>query len=67
MERVEKSLNSKKRRVNIKEGYIPLTSQEKKDSCYFESEFKKDKKNYTMFNQIKIFSFNRIIKYMGKI
>jgi len=46
---------------------IPLTSQEKNGSYYFEFEFKKDKKSYAMFNQIKTFSSNRIIKYMGKI
>jgi len=45
---------------------IPLTSKEKQGNYFFEFEFK-NKKSYAMFNQIKTFSSNRIIKYMGKI
>ena len=45
---------------------IPLTSKEKKGNYFFEFEFK-NQKSYAMFNQIKTFSSNRIIKFMGRI
>ena len=46
---------------------IPLTSKEKNGSYFFEFEFVKDKKSYAMFNQIRTFSSNRVIKYLGRI
>ena len=102
---LKQKLNSKKRQINIKEGFIflmavgknigvesygkgnffvrpvlvykklgkdyflgiPLTSKEKKGNYFFEFEFVKNKKSYAMFNQIRTFSSNRIIKYLGRI
>jgi len=46
---------------------IPLTTKEKKGNYFFEFEFIKGKKSYAMFNQIRTFSSNRIIKYLGRI
>ena len=101
---LKQKLNSKKRQINIKEGFIflmavgknigvesygkgnffvrpvlvykklgkdyflgiPLTSKEKKGNYFFEFEFIKDKKSYAMFNQIRTFSSNRVIKYLGR-
>jgi N-acylneuraminate cytidylyltransferase/pseudaminic acid cytidylyltransferase len=46
---------------------IPLTSKEKKGNYFFEFEFVKGKKSYAMFNQIRTFSSNRVIKFLGRI
>jgi len=45
---------------------IPLTTREKKGSCYYGFYFK-NKKNIAMFNQIKVLDIKRIKFFYGKI
>jgi len=46
---------------------IPLTSQEKVGSYYFQFNYKKDKTSYAMLNQIRVFDTKRIRYFSGKI
>jgi len=45
---------------------IPLTSKEKKGDYFFEFEYK-NSKSYLLFNQVRTFNSNRILKYHGKV
>jgi mRNA-degrading endonuclease toxin of MazEF toxin-antitoxin module len=45
---------------------IPLTSKEKRGSYFFEFSYK-EKSSYAMFNQVRTFNSNRILKQHGKM